>query len=525
MSTQSTRLAHGFRRAAAVASALLLCSAIAFAGQPDAAPPAGSASTLEERLAAMEKLLADQAARMRELEERLSKQEVAGPALTAAESQQPEKSPLDKAVEALQEKETPLDKALRELGPRDTAPAPSPAARGGPTLRLIDISVNLLTAAGSSSEREEELQLLQGGGHDPHKRGFTLQNLELSLAGAIDPYFRGETHIIYFIDPEGETVVELEEAYFETLSLPCGYQLRGGQFFTEFGRINANHPHVWLWQDQPIINTRLFGPDGLRAPGFRVSKLLNHFPWFSQVYFGMHNANGETVTSFLASEEFFAERPIGGRPFVERDVRSFDDLLYFVRWEHSWNSHCDEVTTLLGFSALYGPNATGPSGNTVIYGADIKAKWVPENNERGWPFLTFESEVMARHYRADEFFSEGDDPLDPADDIFLDDDTLFDWGFYAQVLWGFKYQWAMGLRYEFAGGNRDSVFAFDGRQSDPFRDDRHRISPMLVWYPSEFSRIRLQYNFDHAEHLDGDAAHAVWLGFEGTYGVHPPHKF
>ena len=59
---------------------------------------------------------------------------------------------------------------------------------------------------------------------------------------------------------------------------------------------------------------------------------------------------------------------------------------------------------------------------------------------------------------------------------------------------------------------------------DPFRDDRYRVSPLLVWRPTEFSRIRLQYNFDSAAHL-ADDAHGVWLGFEWLYGAHPAHDF
>ena len=36
---------------------------------------------------------------------------------------------------------------------------------------------------------------------------------------------------------------------------------------------------------------------------------------------------------------------------------------------------------------------------------------------------------------------------------------------------------------------------------DPFRDDRYRISPLVSWQPTPFSRIRLQYNYDRAKHL------------------------
>jgi hypothetical protein len=421
--------------------------------------------------------------------------------------------------------ESPLDQALRGLGPGPTAPS-MPLPQQG-TLQLIDISLDGLFAAGSSTERDESLQTLQAGGHDPRKRGFTVQNIELSVLGAVDPYLDGEAHIIYFLDPlEGETIVELEECFFTTRSLPYGLQLEGGTFFTEFGRINPNHPHAWLWQDQPIINSRLFGADGMRGPGVRLGWLLP-VQWFSQVHVGVQNANGETTTSFLANDEVFTERPVGGRPFVERDVRSLQDMIYLARWENSWNTHADEVTWLVGTSALFGPNATGRDGVTEIYGADLKVRWRPALNQRGWPFVVLESEIMHRDYTADDFVSLGD-PLDPLDDMLLGGSGLRDWGFYSQVLYGWKPRWAAGIRYEYANGAGDSLdeeLRAAGRGGDAFRDNRHRLSPLVAWYPTEFSRFRFQYNFDYAEHIRGKDAHSFWLGAEFLFGAHPAHKF
>jgi len=419
--------------------------------------------------------------------------------------------------------ETPLDRALKET----EAPAEQPVTTdlfsrrvGGTTFRLIDISLDALFAAGTSTERDASIQNLEGGDHDPRRRGFTVQNVELSLTGAVDPYFNGEVHIIYLIDPVvGDTRVELEEAFLTTQALPFGLQLKGGLFFTEFGIINQTHPHAWDWLDQPVINTRLFGPDGLRQAGVRLG-WLTPLPWYSVLEVGMQNANGETASSFFANEEFFEERPIGGRPFVQQDVRNLGDLLYSARWENSWDL-TPAVTTKLGVSGLYGPNATGADGDTWTYGADLKLRWRPANNFRGWPFVLWQSEAMKRDYRAAAFF----DDSDPDNIIDLPQQTLRDWGFYNQLLYGFTYGWAAGLRYEYASGSGESVLRYDGRRNDPFRDDRHRISPLLVWQPSEFSRIRLQYNYDRATHLENGDAHSVWLGVEFLYGAHPAHKY
>jgi uncharacterized coiled-coil protein SlyX len=398
---------------------------------------------------------------------------------------------------------------------------------GGTTLRLVDISLDGLIAAGASTVRDEPLQILQGGGHDPRKRGFTVQNVELSLMGAVDPYFNAEAHLVYFLDPiTGESNFELEEAFFTTQKLPYQLQLEGGHFFTEFGRINPQHPHQWNWQDQPIINTRLFGPDGMRAPGFRLG-WLTPLPWFSELHFGVQNANGETMASFLANREFFEERPIGGRPFVDRDVRSLKDLVYLSRWNNSWDLN-DEVTLVQGLSGLLGPNASGPEGRTLIYGADFKLKWRPVSHLRGWPFLLFESEIMKRDYRADSFFSPG---------VRLPRQTLKDWGFYTQLLWGFKKDWATGIRLDYVSGSGDSVnvdfptgvVEIVPRNLDPLRNNRYRLSPLLAWHPTEFSRFRLQYNYDHfskrVTEFEARNGHSVWLGVEFMLGAHAAHKY
>jgi hypothetical protein len=500
----------------------------------------GFAQTVEERIKILEEALKRQEQTIKEQQKLIEDLKAEMKQAKPPEQQkvaQPKETPPPAAQEP--QKASTLEKVKEVLLPKEGEPKKDILSYqvGGATMRLIDVSFDGLFAAGASTERDQSLQFLQGGGHDPRKRGFTVQNVELSFSGAVDPYLNAESHIVYFLDPiTGESHVELEEAFFTTQKLPYQLQLKGGHFFTEFGRINPQHPHQWDWLDQPIINTRLFGPDGMRAPGFRLS-WLTPLPWFSELYFGMQNANGETMTSFLSEAGAFAERPIGGRPFVDRDVRSLRDLAYLARWGNSWDLR-NEISAVLGFSGLYGPNATGSEGETWIYGADLKLKWRPVNNFRGWPFLLLQSEIMGRNYRADRFFNPGPDGIPgTADDISLAHKTLLDWGFYTQLLWGFRNPWAAGIRYEYASGSGSNVNVDFGtgtvsrvsRNSDPFRADRHRVSPLLVWQLTEFSRFRLQYNYDHYSDrlpgFEGRNAHSVWLGAEFMLGAHAAHKY
>jgi hypothetical protein len=112
-----------------------------------------------------------------------------------------------------------------------------------------------------------------------------------------------------------------------------------------------------------------------------------------------------------------------------------------------------------------------------------------------------------------EVFQAGADPL-----AGLPSETLKDWGFYSQVLWGFHPRWVAGLRGEYADGNTG---AFDA--GDVFRGERVRVSPVLTFYPSEFSKIRLQYNYDQGELFGTE--HSVWLQLEFLLGAHGAHKF
>jgi hypothetical protein len=386
---------------------------------------------------------------------------------------------------------------------------------GNATLKLIDVALIVDVAAGWSSVNDASLLTLEGGDHDPRKRGFTLQAAELGLAGAVDPYFTAAANINFNIDSAtGDSNVELEEAYATSSSLPYGLQVKAGLYFTEFGIVNATHPHVWDWMDQPVIMTRVFGGDGQRAPGARVAWLMPFVPWYSQIIVGAQNANGSTMPSFLSNGGEFDQRPIGNRPFVGQDVSGLGDLAWSARWENSFEL-TKETTVKFGFSGVTGPNATGPDARTNIYGADLKLKWRAADNERGWPFVIWQTELVRRDYDAAAFV----DPANPANNLAAT--TLHDWGLYSQVLWGFHLDWALGMRYEYASGSGESV---GGRSNDPFRDDRQRFSPLLVWQLSEFSRLRLQYNHDIADHLDHDAD-SIFFGLEVLIGAHPPHSY
>ena len=366
----------------------------------------------------------------------------------------------------------------------------------------MNIGFDGLADFGWSSE--PDVASLQLGDHDPHVRGFTIPNAEISLDGAVDPYFKGFANIVYKIDPKGETGVELEEVYFLTTSLKWNLQLRGGQFFTEFGRQNSQHPHAWSFVDQPLVLTRMFGPDGLRSQGARLSWLLPT-KWYSEAMVGVFNSAGGTTSSFRSEESGEIH---GGVP-VAREVQRLTDLLIVPRVTASIDLTSTQ-TLLFGASAAFGPNNSGTDARTQIYGADLFWKWKSPTAAAGFPFVSFQTEALFRRYDAAERVS-ADDPS-----VSLPAERLNDRGVYAQLLWGIKPRIVAGLRGDFVSG---SNAAFETE----LRTERYRVSPNLTWYPTEFSKVRLQYNYDHRKGIGVD--HSLWLQFEFILGAHAAHKF
>ena len=140
--------------------------------------------------------------------------------------------------------------------------------------------------------------------------------------------------------------MELEEAYALTTSLPWNLQVKGGQFFAEFGRQNPTHPHAWAFVDEPLVMGRLLGGDGLRNVGTRVSWLAPT-PFYTEVLLGVFNGEGGTAFSFRDTGNTYGRTP------VDRGVSALDDLLYVPRVTSSFDL-TDTQTLVVGASGAFG---------------------------------------------------------------------------------------------------------------------------------------------------------------------------
>lgn len=392
----------------------------------------------------------------------------------------PEVSPDElAAIEAALAADTAALQAAGTLPPEP--PPAAPPGRGGGGSMNPDLSFILDVAGAAFSDPEP----LQGGAHDPVVDGVNLQQLELAIGGAVDPYLRFDGNLVF-----AQFGVELEEAYATTTSLPGRLQLRAGQFLTRFGRFNVTHPHSWSFVDQPFALSRIFGGEGNRGLGAEASVLLP-LPWYAELLASETMANGAaTARSFYGGQDLGVDSPLHLQSTVA--LKQFHPLGpdWALMWGLSWAS---------------GPNPTGRDNRTEVYGGDLLLKWRP---------VTRASHQELRVH-AEGFWRRRQVP----EDVYSDTDA------FALATWRFARRWGLGARAEWGSmlTNLDGDRVTD--ELDPeWTNVRTRLSGQTTFWPTEFSRLRLQLSRD-APAWRLDPVLAAFLALEVSVGAHGAHSY
>lgn len=486
---------------------------------------------LEQRLQILqtqfEQTVREQQQKIQELEQELARLRGETSQQGAAAGQNPPETFFESPVHSRQTSWNPTQSLPWRLG------------QGG---TYVDVGLVGTFAAGGSTARDIEGSL-QLGGHDPNQRGFTVQGVEWNLIGAVDPYFLGSANLLYALDAEGESEFELEEAWLQTTQLPAGWQIRAGQIYAPFGRFNGRHLHQWGFVDAPLVVARLLGPDGLRNPGVQAAWLMPT-AFYSELFLSLLNSGGHGAAPFRGADSDHHKEdghplPLGFRPAEnDRGVSALTDFLWAARYAVSVDL-TEEQTLLMGVSAAVGPNSSGMTGSTQtkVFGADLYWKWRSPRAHAGFPFVSLQIEALLRKYDLGAYdWTEAAGAGTPylADGLsgapaVLHAETVTDYGVYTELLYGFRRGWIAGFRCDFVAGSKGdyerALWIFEGTplSRDSARSRRWRLSPNLTWYPSEYSRLRLQYNYDQRQGMGTD--HSLWLQWELSLGAHAAHQF
>ena len=419
------------------------------------------------------------------------------------------KSDYAERVASLEARLEQLEIGAAAVPAEPAAPPPAPAS----TASAFNPAISVILAGNYANLSEDPATyqiagfIPSGGESGPGERGFNLGESELTFAANVDPYFSAS--LTAAVSAENE--IGVEEAFVRTSALPGGVTIKGGRYFSGIGYLNELHAHAWDFIDQPLAYQAFFGGQ-LAQEGVQVK-------WLAP------------TDLFL---ELGAEAGNGGEfPGTRRNRNGLDGLALFA---HAGGDLGDTASWRAGASFLEheaegreyqdldsaGLEVTNAfTGTSRTWVADATFKWRPAGTPPG-RILKLQAEYLQRTENGTLAFDI--DGLAASDSYRSD---LSAW--YVQGVYQFRPRWRMGLRYDDldSGNTRIGLVQSGDLPATDFpllqAASPSRLSLMLDWNPSEFSRLRAQYAWDDARNAERDQQ--LFIQYVFSIGAHGAHKF
>lgn len=394
-------------------------------------------------------------------------------------------------------------------------PAPAQASPGTrSSAAAFNPAVSVIFAGNYTnvSEDPESWQIAgfipSGGGVGPGERSFGLGESELSIAANVDPYF--SANLIAAIT--GEDEIEVEEAYFRTLALPSGFTAKGGRFFSGFGYLNEIHGHAWDFVDQPLVYQAFFG-NQLAQDGVQLKWLA---PADLFIELGAETGNGQAFPGTRLSRN-----GVNGATIFAHFGGDFGDSTSW-RAGASWLDQRAEDRAYEDVDDLGAPVVNAFTGKSRTWVVDATFKWAPSGNIARQQ-LKVQAEYMRRKENGELAFDVDGRGLS---DAYRSEQS----GWYLQSVYQFRPRWRVGLRYDALTSGSPEIGLVDNgvlpREAFPtlLSAEPDRITLMLDWNPSEFSRLRAQYAWDDARDAQ-ERDRQFMLQYLFGIGAHGAHKY
>jgi len=379
-------------------------------------------------------------------------------------------------------------------------PAPEPRVASGSNASAFNPAISLILGGSytSTSRNPEDWNIAgfppSGGEVGPGERSFNLGESELTFSANIDPYFAGQLTAAI----TGENEIEVEEAFVRTTALPDGFTGKIGRFFSGFGYLNEVHAHAWDFVDQPLVYQAMFGGQS-RQEGVQVKWLAPTDLFFE---FGAEVGNGDSYPATrdggngLNATTLFTH--VGG------DMGDYTSWRAGLAWLDS-DAEDREGGIADGAGVPLFETFTGNARTWVVDGV---LKWAPSPRRQ--------LKVQGEYMRREESGEIADGGV-----LLADDYRSTQSGWYLQSVYQFAPRWRVGARYDsLDSGTPRYTLSPDGLLSS----DPERLSLMLDWNPSEFSRLRAQYDWDNARDA-GEDDRVLRLQYIYGIGAHGAHKY
>jgi hypothetical protein len=284
------------------------------------------------------------------------------------------------------------------------------------------------------------------------RANFEFRSGELGLSASVDPFVRG-----YAILNGTSDEFEVEEAAIVTTSLPYNLGLKGGRFFSDFGRLSKFHDHDLPFVNRPIVLDTYVGGES-QADGVEGSWLVPISHYLTVTAGAYNKVGGE-------NERVANEVP-----------RNYSEFTYLGRL-FSFLPIDDANSVDLGVTSAYTPLVKQDDRNRrVLSGVDLTYRYTPLS-QASYRGLIWGTEVLVNQEdRPVGGFPEEPDPTQPL--LFKNRNAV---GLYSYLEARLTRRYAPGFLFEYVQDIDDLV------------SDTTAYSPYLTVWASEFQRIRLQY--------------------------------
>src|SRR5437016_69082 len=340
----------------------------------------------------------------------------------------------------------------------------------------------------------------------PAGADFNLRSAELFISADVDPFTRAYATINASADAANndEATLSVEEAAIVTTRLPYNLTVRGGRFFADFGVLPHRHDHDLPFVDRPPSIAAFVGGEA-QTNGVEVSWLAPT-PFFLRASGTVGNKLGADFRDGVSNVN---SRPIKGLTYMGR-LQTYFDIN-------------DDNNVELGGSIAEAPNAedvtnTGRFERRLV-GMDCKYRWYP----LGYGLrqsLTIAGELLHDIGGADSVNG------GPRRDIFGNPVRQGAWGGYVYAEYRLSKQWRPGVRFDYFQLQSEPLLVtnpFTGLPASTLNATGHRTdnrtwTAYLTWFPSEFQRLRLQYNrSDRGNAQDANEFFLQWTAFLGSH--------
>ena len=287
--------------------------------------------------------------------------------------------------------------------------------------------------------------------------------------------------------------------------------MKGGRFLSGIGYLNEVHAHAWDFVDAPLVYQAMFGgqlaQDGVQLKWIAPTDLFMEF--------GAEAGNGgafpgtQRIRSGVNSVALFAH--VGG------------DVGYSLGWRAgvSWLGTDARDRTFDSLDAAGDPVTNAFTGRSRTWVADATLKWsaLGDPLSRG---LKLQGEYMHRTESGSLAFDTTGADLDGG---YRSSQS----GWYLQGVYRFLPRWRAGLRYDRLDSGSPRIGLVQAGLLGPgdfpslLSATPHRVSAMLDFSTSEFSRLRAEYSWDDARDAAQDRQLLIQYIF--AIGAHGAHKF